>query len=190
MRYYQTEAQKQALKKMSNAEIFNAICTRKMTGLCYHDGLYKTMVWLGLAAFAKQQEEHLEEESESLRETEAFSVEHLGVIPEAFPEKVDVDPFKIFGKVQRVQPSRGDKEKVLSRTFSDWLTWETETNNFLKDIHDELENRKCTTQVLFLEDLIEDNDEEIKNLKQQMLELADVDYDLKYIHKLQYDLED
>lgn len=190
MRYFLTEDQKQVLKKITNAEIFSAICSRKMTGLYYHDSLYRTLLWLGLPAFVKQQEGHIKEESESLRETEKFSVEHLGVVPEAFPERVDVDPFKIFGKIQRLQPSKGDKEKILARIFSGWLAWETETNNFLKDLYDELEERQCTTQVLFVEDLIRDNDEEIKNLKQQILELNDVDYDLQYVHKLQHDLKD
>lgn len=174
---------------MTLEEIFSQLVSHMVKGLMVHAQLAEYFAFLGLNGFQYEQEFHYIEESKSYRKIFDYYINQFNkLIDENRVDNPNLIPQSWY-KTERFNVDNVTKRKSIKNGFEEWKRWEIETKQMYVNFYKEIINIDDITSKLLLEKLIENVNEEIREINNRIIELEDVEYDLIYINEIQKDLQ-
>ena len=166
--------------------IMKEIYDHAMNGVIFHSDMVTAFDFLHLKGFKKWQECQLEEEVEMTNDIQHDFIKH---------HRVMLEPY-VGGYVSNVIPQEWYSHTVMDidsneiakhtkRLLHEYLDWENKTLAFLKEKNKHLINHEAYTEYIEVKEMIEEVHKEIHYIEDFMIELESVNYDCKYIMKVQ-----
>ena len=167
-------------------EIMKEVYDHSMNGVIFHSDMVTAFDFLKLKGFKKWQEHQTEEEVETTNDVQHHFIKH---------HKMMLHPYQ-GGYMSPVIPkewyshsamdiSAADIQAHTKRLLHEYHKWEKDTVEFLKEKSKELIALEAYSEYIELREMIEDVYNEICCVEDFIMELEAVNYDCKYIMKVQ-----
>lgn len=166
---------------MTVEEIFTKLCKHMIEGVMYHDDFAKAYDFLGFYGFAKCHDYHHFAEEISYRElshyyaTRYFKLLQIKEIPQP---KIIPESWYNY-KTQDVDI--GTKRTAVKELMQKWVSWERETKKLYEELYLELTNLREVAAAMYVKNLIEDVDEELKHAEKKLIKFETLGYDISML---------
>ena len=166
--------------------IMKEVYDHKMDGVIFHSDMITAFDFLGLKGFKKWQENQCEEEVESTNDIQHHFIKHHKMMLEPYQGHYEsgVIPSEWYS-ASKMDISSADIEKHTKRLLQMYHKWEKDTAEFLKMKSKELIEHEAYSEYIELREMCEDVHKEIYFIEDFCVELESVNYDCKYIMKVQ-----
>lgn len=167
-------------------KIMEDIFNHKMNGVIFHGDMVTAFDFLGLKGFKKWQEYQCDEEVDATNELQHHFIKHHKMLFEPYHGhyESEVIPADWQG-VSAMNISAADIEKHTKRLLKLYHKWEKDTVEVLKSKLKELIELEAYSEYIEVRELCEDAYKEICFIEDFCIELESVNYDCKYIMKVQ-----
>lgn len=166
--------------------IMEDIFNHKMNGVIFHGDMATAFDFLGLKGFRKWQEHQCDEEVEETNELQHHFIKHHKMLFEPYKGhyESEVIPADWIG-VSAMNISASDIEKHTKRLLKLYHNWEKETIEVLKEQLKKLIELEAYSEYIEVRMLCEEVYKEMHFVEDFCMELESVNYDCKYIMKVQ-----
>lgn len=161
---------------MNMYELWSKVCEHQVTGLMYHFQFADMFYFLGLDCLGKEQERHYREESNALRDSHKFVLEHhRKIITENRVENVDLIP-SAWTKYTAGDVDKSVRKSQVMSIFDTWLTWETKTRDYYVEMYQKAEEQHAVLDCCRLKELILCVEKELARIQKCINKLKMCDY--------------
>lgn len=170
---------------MEIKEIYQEIDQHQIEGLMHHNEWVKMFYFLNLDGFANIQKQQYEEEGKSNLKLHKRFIKHChALIPVSVPNSNSEIPNSWYS-VDVADVDKSIKQQTVMEIFDKWYQWEFTTLLFLQDMYKKAMENGCIADCEYIEEMIEDVDEEQKKAYWWKSRLKDVGYDMSVIYDMQ-----
>lgn len=166
---------------MSIEEIFTKLAIHMKEGIQFHDEATICYDFIGIRTFAKEQQKHYIEESQTYRSLLHYYSTHyhkllkLAPVPEhqLIPES--------WYKYDTFQVDTPTKQKTIREITNKWIAWERATKQLYQEMYCEASAIKEIASEFYISKLIKDVTKELKEAEQLLIDLESIGYDMPTI---------
>ena len=170
---------------MRDIEVFNQISNRLVEATMMHSELGDLFAYLGLDGFAKTQDYQFLSENYERQLVNRYAIYHLGyVVSNGGVRGSKYIPSELNG-VSRVDVNVLDKKDMTRYAVETWVNWETETKELYGNWYVDLCDNHCISSSLFVDGLVRDVDDELKRANEILVELKNVNFEMRDIVLIQ-----
>lgn len=170
-------------------EILARVSNRFVTAVKFHKESSELFTFIGLEGYAKLHLFQFLDESYSSYKVKEFIIQHCNYIFEdAEPIEVNIIGPLTTG-LDRFDIQQSQMQEIVKSSFMAYKKWETDTLEEYEQCASELLQQNDIPAYKLLQDIIEDVNEEIQEIKEMILDLQFVDYDPVHISETQEDIE-
>lgn len=182
--------QKNYKKYENEAEIFERVIGHMTKGVMFHDRMMDLYGFLGLEGLKKLHEYQYYDESMNRRDLKCYMLETLNMIAEDVninDNGLDFLPQAWFGYTRHeITPEM--KKQAIMPSFEAYKQWEDETKELLSYCASELMYMGKVADSKKLTEMVEDVEDELKEIDSLVLKIGSTDFDMKYLVQMQDDL--
>lgn len=167
---------------MTVDEIFLKVAYHLLNGVMFHDQLVQGFRFLSLPGYTECQEYHYLEERKNYNDFRAYYIEH-------YNQLINIEPFKNetiiplnWFKHDRFDVDPNTKRTAIRDFYKKWMDWERDTKKFLEEQYLELHKINEIAAAIIIQHLIQDVDEELRNVENHFLKLESIGYDIVQIY--------
>ena len=171
-------------------EIFQKIINRQAEGVAIHDLMGDYYDFLQLDGFRCLHRCQFIEEAETLKKLKHYYIKHFGSVP--MPSKIDtkISVIPSDWPLHETSEITGTSSKSLTKTGLElYLSWEKETSKFYEECAKKLKENDLLEEYYMVLDLMGNVEGEIHEIKEIIITLQAVDYNVEAIKKIQYKLK-
>lgn len=178
-------------KDVSSAEsIFSEINARMIAALMFHDQMSDYFDFLGMKGYKKLHEyQYFTESLERKRLNQYYINHHNKLIPDIYSGQVAVIP-ENWQTANRISVGKSTKQKGIEDGFNQYHEWEAETKSLYEHYYMKLREMGAVVDTIMVEKLVEDVDDELKELERIIVDLISSGYDMVYITESQRRIHD
>lgn len=171
-------------------DVYAEVNARYIAALMFHDQMADYFDFLGLHGYKRIHEHQYYEESRERRKLNRYYINHHGrLIPYRFTGTVNMIPDGWL-TANRISVGRSTKQKAVEDGFNAYREWEAETKKLYENYSKKLRDLGAVSDAVFLESMVEDVSEELKQLERIITDLISAGYDMVYVVESQKKLHD
>lgn len=171
-------------------DIFQAINSRQVKALMFHDQMADLFDFLGLMGYKRMHEYQFFSESAEHRTLKRYYLNHHNhLLMEESVTSPHVIPSE-WGQYCRFDVTPQVRRQAVEKAFKEYNDWECETKKCYEDYAKQLFEMGNMADFNKVMDLVEDVDMEVKKLDRMYLTLKSVNFNEVYIATVQESLHD
>jgi len=168
--------------------VFERLNQRAIEALMLHSQLADYFGYLGLNAFKKMHEKQFFEEAEDRMKMKCFYMQMTDTVLEDAPVTKDIKLIPHdWTQSSRCDISASVKTRAVLEGFQKYMEWEKETREILQDCAKQLHNDGDMCAYDFVICMAKKQSEELAEIKDIMVKLKAVDYDMAAIMDMQHE---
>lgn len=166
---------------MTVEEVFNKLANHMQLGILFHNEMIKIYQFLGLYGYAKCQEYHYYEETVQYQSLQHYYSSNyfklLQLMQITIPEVIANTWYKYSSQAVDLNTKR----TTIKNLMNQWVNWEEETQQLYSTLYSELIAINETVAAEEVKKYLIAVTKELSDIKQTVLELSAIDYDLTLI---------
>lgn len=171
-------------------EIFSEIKRRQIAALMFHEQMADYFDFLSLQGYKRLHEYQYFTESAEFRHISRYFINHHGkLLLEGFEGEINPIP-AAWLTANRMAVGKSTKQKAVEDGFNMYREWESGTKATYERYASRLRELGHEADVIFVDELVEDVDHELKCLDRIILDLISTGYDMVYIVESQKAIHD
>ena len=175
---------------MNSEELFAKISAHMVKGIMFHAQMADYYDFLGLRGYKRMHEYHYFEESMMFRALHRYYINnHCKLIPELVSENPHSIP-ENWLRYSREEVDNNTKRNAIKTAFSQWVEWENGTLKMYEKAYCELMDIDDIATALFVKNLIQNVQKELKYARRKQLDIKSIDYDMSIIVSKQTEIHD
>lgn len=175
---------------MTVEEVFKTISSHMIEGMMVHDSLADTFAFLNLNGFKRISEYQFKKESLCYRKLHRYYIDRYHkLVEESRVDDPNIIPESWYNYT-RPQVDINSKRNAVKSMIDKWVSWEKDTKQLYQGMSRQLEEINEVSAAMYVDHLVEEVDCELKKAERLAIDLASVDYDLKYILDIQKPMHD
>ena len=175
---------------MTTDEIFKTLSSHMIEAMMIHDQLADAFAFLNLNGFKRISEYQFKKESACYRKLHRYYIDRYHkLVSESRVEDPELIPSS-WHNYTRPDVDANSKRNAVKNMINEWVSWEKDTKKLYQGMSKELEEQGEVSAASYLDHLIDDVDCELKKAERLSIDLASVDYDMRYILEIQKPLHD
>lgn len=156
---------------------FAEVNNRLLSGMMFHDEMYRFYLFLRLYSFAKDHRKHYKEESKSYQELNKYFITHRNRFIK--DRKINADPYipiDWFNK-ERQNLTPDDIRNATIFGMKVWIDWEKGTKELYTNAYNTLIKLGYAAEAEYILGLVKDVDDELCEAQGLELKLQGMNYD-------------
>ena len=165
------------MKMNDDISVFAKVNNRLLSGMMFHDEMYRFYLFLRLYSFAKDHRKHYKEESASYQKLNKYFITHRNKFIK--DRKINVEqyiPMEWFSK-ERQDLSPEDIRNAVIFGMKVWISWEKETKEMYTDAYNDLLKLGYAAEAEYILGLVKDVDKELCDAQGLELKLQGMNFD-------------
>ena len=175
---------------MNSEELFAKISAHMVKGIMFHAQMADYYDFLGLRGYKRMHEYHYFEESMMFRALHRYYINNYCKL---ISELVSENPHSIpenWLRYSREEVDNNTKRNAIKTAFSQWVEWENGTLKMYEKAYCELMDIDDIATALFVKNLIQKVQKELKYARRKQLDIKSIDYDMSIIVSKQTEIHD
>lgn len=163
-------------------KIMSCVAKRKLEGVMVHDALADAFLVMNLYGFSEFHRKREKAEFKEFHKVKDYIIERHGEIPSTEGATIEDTSILYFHKkYSRENLTPETKRKICAYIFEYIVDWETETIEFLSAKYKELVAHGAIAESIYVANMIEDTDKELKGFIRCHIRYEDTNYDMVQI---------
>lgn len=166
---------------MTLIEIYTKLTSHVLKGMMIHEEMANYYDFLGLEGYKRCHEYHFIKEMMSYRSLCRYFINHHNMlIPESLVEVPEIIPESWYMHT-RQDVDTATRKNAVKIGLTKWVEWERDTKKFYQEMHIELVALGEVASAMFIENLIDDVDRELKDAERYWINKEAMGYDMTAI---------